>query len=133
MAWVSSELAASAAWAGSLVYAGALLAESYGPGPGTVGVVLGLGAAAYLPGNLLAKRWAPTVSRRLLVVLPVAAATVVAAFGAVRPGLVVSAALSAMGMAMLPPSLISLPFKLLLFVAVDGWYLLVSSLMRSFA
>ena len=38
--------------------------------------------------------------------------------------LVVSAALSAMGMAMLPPSLISLPFKLLLFVAVDGWYLL---------
>ena len=47
--------------------------------------------------------------------------------------LVVSAALAAMGMAMLPPSLISLPFKLLLFVAVDGWYLLVSSLMRSFA
>ena len=46
--------------------------------------------------------------------------------------LVVSAALSAMGMAMLPPSLISLPFKLLLFVAVDGWYLLVSSLVRSF-
>ena len=46
--------------------------------------------------------------------------------------LVVSAALSAMGMAMLPPSLISLPFKLLLFVAVDGWHLLVSSLVRSF-
>ncbi len=46
--------------------------------------------------------------------------------------LVVSASLSAMGMAMLPPSLISLPFKLLLFVAVDGWYLLVSSLVRSF-
>lgn len=47
--------------------------------------------------------------------------------------LVISAALSAMGMAMLPPSLISLPFKLLLFVAVDGWYLLTSSLVRSFA
>ena len=47
--------------------------------------------------------------------------------------LVVSAALSAMGMAMLPPSMISLPFKLLLFVAVDGWHLLVSSLVRSFA
>jgi len=46
--------------------------------------------------------------------------------------LVVSAALSAMGMAMLPPSLVSLPFKLLLFVAVDGWYLVVSSLVRSF-
>jgi flagellar biosynthesis protein FliP len=46
--------------------------------------------------------------------------------------LVVSATLSAMGMAMLPPSLVSLPFKLLLFVAVDGWYLVVSSLVRSF-
>jgi flagellar biosynthetic protein FliP len=46
--------------------------------------------------------------------------------------LVVSASLSAMGMAMLPPSLVSLPFKLLLFVAVDGWALLVSSLVRSF-
>lgn len=46
--------------------------------------------------------------------------------------LVVSAALSAMGMAMLPPSLVSLPFKLLLFVAVDGWALLVGSLVRSF-
>lgn len=46
--------------------------------------------------------------------------------------LVVSASLSAMGMAMLPPSLVSLPFKLLLFVAVDGWYLVVSSLVRSF-
>ena len=46
--------------------------------------------------------------------------------------LVVSAALSAMGMAMLPPSLVSLPFKLLLFVAVDGWHLVVQSLVRSF-
>jgi flagellar biosynthesis protein FliP len=46
--------------------------------------------------------------------------------------LVISAALSAMGMAMLPPSLVSLPFKLLLFVAVDGWYLITSSLVRSF-
>ena len=45
---------------------------------------------------------------------------------------VVSAALSSMGMMMLPPVLISLPFKLLLFVAADGWYLVVSSLVRSF-
>jgi flagellar biosynthetic protein FliP len=47
--------------------------------------------------------------------------------------LVVSAVLSAMGMAMLPPSMISLPFKLLLFVAVDGWSLIAQSLVRSFA
>ncbi len=45
---------------------------------------------------------------------------------------VVSAALSSMGMMMLPPVLISMPFKLLLFVAADGWYLVVSSLVRSF-
>ena len=37
-----------------------------------------------------------------------------------------------MGMMMLPPSLVSLPFKLLLFVMVDGWYLLVRSLALSF-
>jgi flagellar biosynthetic protein FliP len=46
--------------------------------------------------------------------------------------LVVSAALSSLGMMMLPPVLISLPFKLLLFVAADGWYLVVQSLVRSF-
>jgi flagellar biosynthetic protein FliP len=46
--------------------------------------------------------------------------------------LVVSSILLSMGMMMLPPSLISLPFKLLLFVMVDGWYLLVRSLVLSF-
>jgi flagellar biosynthetic protein FliP len=46
--------------------------------------------------------------------------------------MVVSAALSSLGMVMLPPALISLPFKLLLFVAADGWYLVVDSLVRSF-
>jgi len=34
---------------------------------------------------------------------------------------------------MLPPSLVSLPFKLLLFIMVDGWYLLVRSLVLSFS
>jgi flagellar biosynthetic protein FliP len=37
-----------------------------------------------------------------------------------------------MGMLMLPPVLISLPFKLLLFVLVDGWHLVVGSLLVSF-
>jgi flagellar biosynthetic protein FliP len=46
--------------------------------------------------------------------------------------LVVSSALMSMGMMMLPPSLVSLPFKLLLFVMVDGWGLLISSLLTSF-
>jgi flagellar biosynthesis protein FliP len=46
--------------------------------------------------------------------------------------MIVSSVLLSMGMMMLPPIIISLPFKVLLFVMVDGWYLLVSSLMRSF-
>lgn len=46
--------------------------------------------------------------------------------------LVVSSILLAMGMMMLPPSMISLPFKLLLFVMVDGWYLIAQSLSLSF-
>ena len=47
--------------------------------------------------------------------------------------MVVASILLSMGMMMLPPVLISLPFKLMLFVMVDGWYLTVGSLMKSFA
>lgn len=47
--------------------------------------------------------------------------------------IVVSATLMSMGMVMLPPVVISLPFKLLLFVIVDGWALLVPTLVTSFA
>lgn len=46
--------------------------------------------------------------------------------------MVVASTLMSMGMFMLPPIIISLPFKLLLFVIVDGWYLVVKSLMESF-
>ncbi len=46
--------------------------------------------------------------------------------------LVVSATLMSMGMMMLPPVFISLPFKILLFVLVDGWNLVTSSLVQSF-
>ena len=46
--------------------------------------------------------------------------------------LVVSSTLMSMGMIMLPPVLISLPFKILLFVLVDGWNLVTQSLVRSF-
>jgi flagellar biosynthesis protein FliP len=46
--------------------------------------------------------------------------------------MVVSSVLVSMGMLMLPPVLISLPFKLLLFVLVDGWHLVVGMLMESF-
>jgi flagellar biosynthetic protein FliP len=46
--------------------------------------------------------------------------------------IVVSSTLMSMGMLMLPPVMISLPFKLLLFVMVDGWHLIVKSLVESF-
>ena len=47
--------------------------------------------------------------------------------------LVVSTTLLSMGMLQLPPAMVSLPFKVLLFVMVDGWNLLVGSIVRSFA
>jgi flagellar biosynthetic protein FliP len=47
--------------------------------------------------------------------------------------IVVSSSLMSMGMMMLPPVFVSLPFKLLLFVMVDGWGLIVRSLLKSFA
>jgi flagellar biosynthesis protein FliP len=46
--------------------------------------------------------------------------------------MVVSSTLMSMGMMMLPPVMISLPFKLLLFVMIDGWNLIVKSLVMSF-
>jgi flagellar biosynthetic protein FliP len=46
--------------------------------------------------------------------------------------LVVASVLMSMGMLMLPPVMISLPFKILLFVMVDGWHLLVQSLVTGF-
>lgn len=47
--------------------------------------------------------------------------------------LVVAAALMSMGMMMLPPVMISLPFKILLFILVDGWGLILRTLMQSYA
>ena len=47
--------------------------------------------------------------------------------------MIVAAITMAMGMMMLPPTSISLPFKILFFVLIDGWNLLVGSLVRSFS
>ena len=46
--------------------------------------------------------------------------------------MVVASTLMAMGMMMLPPIFVSLPFKIIMFVLADGWYLLIGSLVRSF-
>ena len=47
--------------------------------------------------------------------------------------MVIASVLMSMGMMMLPPAMISLPFKILLFVLVDGWHLIVKSLVASFS
>ncbi len=47
--------------------------------------------------------------------------------------MVVSSTLMSMGMVMLPPAVIALPFKILLFVLVDGWHMIIRSLMVSFS
>ena len=47
--------------------------------------------------------------------------------------MVIAGVLISMGMIMLPPVLISLPFKLLLFVMVDGWQLVAGNLLASFS
>jgi flagellar biosynthetic protein FliP len=46
--------------------------------------------------------------------------------------MIVASTLMAMGMMMLPPVFVSLPFKIIMFVLADGWYLLIGSLARSF-
>ncbi len=47
--------------------------------------------------------------------------------------MVIASVLMSMGMMMLPPVMISLPFKIMMFVLVDGWYLIAGSMMKSFA
>ena len=46
--------------------------------------------------------------------------------------LIVATITMAMGMMMLPPTVVALPFKVLFFILIDGWNLLVGSMMRSF-
>ena len=91
--WTIGELLSYAGWGGALVYAGALLLESYDASAGTVGLVLGGAAIAAFPGNFLARRWLSGYSRELLAVLGILAASIAAVFGTVRPGLGVSSAI----------------------------------------
>lgn len=91
-AWAVGELLAYAGWAGTLVFSGALLVGSYGISTSTTGLVLGLAAAMYLPGNFLARRYVDTRSRVMLISLALVAAGGVVVFGTVRPALWVSVA-----------------------------------------
>ena len=83
--WSAGELLAFSAWAGALVYMGALFIESYGLSIAATGLVLGAGAVVYVPGNLLFRRWVDDHADVLLVALPLGAAATVAILGAYRP------------------------------------------------
>jgi predicted MFS family arabinose efflux permease len=83
--WSVGELLAFSAWAGSLVFMGALFIESYELSIAATGLALGVGALVYVPGNLLFRRWVDAHGRLLLIVLALAAAVTIAVIGAVRP------------------------------------------------
>ncbi len=96
--WAVGELLAYSAWSGTLVFAGALLIESYGSSPVVASIVLATAAAAYLPGNFLARRRVERAARPLIVSLALVAATLALVLGGVRPSLWWSAAvLAALG------------------------------------
>jgi MFS transporter, DHA1 family, inner membrane transport protein len=92
-AWALGEVLAFSAWAGTLVYGGALFVESYGTTPAVTGLVLGAVAVAYLPGNFLFRRYVAGSAQRLLIWLALAAALGAALLGSVRPAVIVSAAI----------------------------------------
>jgi predicted MFS family arabinose efflux permease len=94
--WATGELLAYSAWGGTLTFAGALMIESYASSPGLVGVLLAAAAAAYFPGNFLARRVVDESPRRLLVLLGTGLAVALAVFGIVRPALWFSVVLFAL-------------------------------------
>jgi predicted MFS family arabinose efflux permease len=93
--WLVAEALTNTAWAGTLVYSGALFAQSYDVSSAETGVVLAFGAGAYVSGNLALRRVADREPRRPLVALTMALAAATTLFGALRPSLAVSAALFA--------------------------------------
>jgi predicted MFS family arabinose efflux permease len=93
--WLAGELLANAAWAGTLVYAGALFASSYGTSTRLTGCLLAVAAGAYVAGNLVCRRLVRNEPRRALVLLAVLLAIADGLFGAARTGPAVSTALLA--------------------------------------
>ena len=91
--WAFGELCAFSAAAGSVVYMGALMIESYGTSPTGVGLVFALAMLVYLPGTLVFRRWIESSPRLLLIGLGVSGAIVVALLGAVRESLALTAGL----------------------------------------
>ena len=91
--WLASELLANAAWAGTLVYAGALFADSYGTSPKLTGCLLAVAAGAYVAGNLTSRRLVRRAPGRTLVLLAVLLAITDSLFGVARSDVAMSTAL----------------------------------------
>jgi predicted MFS family arabinose efflux permease len=91
--WAMGELLAYAAWGGTITFAAALMIQSYGASPALVGLLIAAGAAAYFPGNLLARRRTDDCARELLALLGGSLTVPLALFGAIRPGLWFSASM----------------------------------------
>jgi predicted MFS family arabinose efflux permease len=91
--WLASELFANAAWAGTLVYAGALFAESYGTSTTLTGCLLALAAGAHVAGNVTSRRLVGRDPRRVLVLFAVLLAVADSLFGVARSDVVTSTAL----------------------------------------
>jgi DHA1 family inner membrane transport protein len=83
--WSTGELLAYSAWAGALVFMGALFVESYGLSLSATGFVLGAGALVYVPGNVVFRRFVGVHERALLITLALGAAAAVAVLGTIRP------------------------------------------------
>lgn len=94
--WAIGELFAFSGWAGALVYAGALLVETYGVTVAVAGLLLAAGALAYLPSNLIFRRLVVGNERRLLVLLCFAGGLTVTVMYAVHPAAWVTATLFAL-------------------------------------
>lgn len=88
--WATAEVLALSAWAGTLIYCGALFIESYGVSTTGAGFILGGVAIAYLPGNALFRRWVTTSAVPLLIGLALALALLSVPFGAVRESAIIS-------------------------------------------
>jgi predicted MFS family arabinose efflux permease len=93
--WLGAELLSNTAWAGALVFSGALLVESYGASARAAGLGLAIGAAGYVAGNRLARELPEGGSSLHLPGLAIALAVAVLSFGVLRASFAVSVALFA--------------------------------------
>jgi AAHS family benzoate transporter-like MFS transporter len=98
--WLAAEVLANTGWAGTLVFSGALLAESYGSSPRLTGLLLAVVAAANVAGNFAARRLAGRDTRQVLMLLTAGLAIAVGLFGVVRADLAATAALLAVAAAL---------------------------------